>query len=176
MIQPWVPRKILSDLGERPVCSRQAQESRERSGQKFWRDFFPLQENSMGGPSALDLFPLSNQYFRLAVPGQAPSASPSVPVLYVKGPVPPWLSEQLMAKALHPGLGELSSPASTLVLLIALSSPLALAEPGLASLFFQTSEMLLLLQRMRTVTTHTEKRSAPAPSRGGRFAGEGGSE
>lgn len=132
MIQPWVPRKILSDLDERPVCSRQAQENRERSGQ-----LFPLQENSMGGPSALDLFPLSNQYFRLAVPGQVPSSSPSAPVLYVKGPVPPGLSEQLMAKALHPGLGEVSSPAFTLVLLTALSSPLALAEPGLASLFFK---------------------------------------
>lgn len=107
---------------------------------------------------------------------QALSPQPSVcpfdrsfgPILNVKGLAPLWL---LTAKPRHASLEILSSPAFILPGLSSSSSP-SLAWPPLC----QSSEMLLLLQRRRTVTTHIENQFAVAPSRGGGFAREEGNE
>lgn len=82
--------------------------------------------------------------------------------------VPACFSYWLALKPLHSVLGDQFSPASPLALLAALCSPPVLAKLGC---FLQASEMLLLLQCKRNVTTHIEKLPLLTPFLGGRLAG-----
>lgn len=178
MIRSWVSRKILSGLGKRPVSSGQEHKSRERSGQDFWRDFFLSRKYCWEAHQ-----PWISSFIQPIT--QALSPQPSVcpfdksfgPILSVKGLVPLRL---LTAKPLHASLGALSSPAFILTVLSFCSSPsssLPWHSPSLAwPPLCQSSEMLLLLQCRRNVTTHPEIQFAVAPSRGGGFARAAGGE
>lgn len=135
MIQSWVPRKMLSDLGKRPECSGWAQEHGEGLGWNFWGEFFLSRKTwwEAHQPWISSLYPSTNSSSESLA--KCASLQQALCPLSSVWRVLSWLSEQFTAKPLRMGSGDLSSPAFTLTPLAALSSPPALPEPGLASLF-----------------------------------------